>query len=179
LGLVTDNGDGTFTYDPNGAFDDLGAGQTASDSFEYTVDDGNGGSDTATVTITVNGIDAVSPFPIDGSDGGDSIAGTDGDDAIRSFGGSFDRMSGGGGADQFIFGAEALNGVRERDVILDYEVGIDSIVLEDGASIGSIRQASSSVVIFLEGDRDVIQILGEGVTADNLTIVTDDEFEVA
>lgn len=56
LGLVTDNGDGTFNYDPNGAFDGLNAGETATDSFGYTVSDGNGGSDTATVTITINGV---------------------------------------------------------------------------------------------------------------------------
>jgi len=56
LGLVTDNGDGTFSYDPNGQFAGLGAGDTASDTFTYTVSDGNGGTDTATVTIAVIGI---------------------------------------------------------------------------------------------------------------------------
>ncbi len=55
LGLVTDNGDGTFTYDPNGQFDDLGVGETAQDTFTYTVSDGNGGTDTVTVTITITG----------------------------------------------------------------------------------------------------------------------------
>src|SRR5262249_45847692 len=47
--------DGTFTYDPNGAFDSLGAGQTATDTFTYTVDDGHGGMSTATATITITG----------------------------------------------------------------------------------------------------------------------------
>ena len=56
LGLVTDNGDGTFDYDPNGAFESLGAGDSTTDSFSYTVSDGNGGTDTATVTVTVNGV---------------------------------------------------------------------------------------------------------------------------
>ncbi|MDP5221091.1 cadherin-like domain-containing protein, partial [Ruegeria sp. 2205SS24-7] len=55
LGLVTDNGDGTFDYDPNGAFENLGVGESATDSFSYTVSDGQGGTDTATVTLTVNG----------------------------------------------------------------------------------------------------------------------------
>ena len=36
-------------------FNDLAAGETATDSFTYTVDDGNGGTDTATVTVTING----------------------------------------------------------------------------------------------------------------------------
>jgi VCBS repeat-containing protein len=56
-GLVSDNGDGTFGYDPNGQFEDLATGETATDSFSYTIDDGNGGTDTATVTITINGVD--------------------------------------------------------------------------------------------------------------------------
>ena len=53
--LLTVNSDGTFSYDPNNAFDSLAAGETDTDSFSYTVDDGNGGSDTATMTITING----------------------------------------------------------------------------------------------------------------------------
>ncbi len=55
-GTVTNNGDGTFDYDPNGLFESLGTGDTASDTFTYTVDDGQGNSDTATVTITINGV---------------------------------------------------------------------------------------------------------------------------
>jgi VCBS repeat-containing protein len=56
LGLVTDNGDGTFDYDPNGQFESLAADEAASDTFIYTVSDGNGGVDNATVTIAINGI---------------------------------------------------------------------------------------------------------------------------
>ena len=48
VGLVTDNGDGTFTYDPNGQFESLAVGETATDSFTYTISDGNGGTDAAT-----------------------------------------------------------------------------------------------------------------------------------
>ncbi len=51
--LLTLNSDGTYDYDPNGQFSGLGASETATDSFTYTVSDGNGGSDTATVTITI------------------------------------------------------------------------------------------------------------------------------
>jgi VCBS repeat-containing protein len=53
---VTISADGSYTYDPNGAFDYLGVGESFDDTFEYTVSDGNGGSDTATVTITVTGL---------------------------------------------------------------------------------------------------------------------------
>jgi VCBS repeat-containing protein len=55
LGLVIDNGDGTFSYDPNGQFESLAVGETATDSFTYTVTDDTGATDTATVTVTING----------------------------------------------------------------------------------------------------------------------------
>ena len=58
--LLTMNADGTFDYDPNGQFESLNAGQTASDSFSYTLDDGRAqpnSTDTATVLITINGQD--------------------------------------------------------------------------------------------------------------------------
>ncbi len=57
LGRVTLDGDGTVTYDPNGRFDGLADGETATDTFRYTVSDGQGGRDAATVTVTVTGVD--------------------------------------------------------------------------------------------------------------------------
>ncbi len=45
-GTVVSNGDGTFIYTHNGS-------ETVSDSFTYAVDDGAGGTDTATVIITI------------------------------------------------------------------------------------------------------------------------------
>lgn len=47
IGEVVDNGDGTFTYTP-------AAGFTGTDSFEYSVSDGNGGTAQGTVNVTVN-----------------------------------------------------------------------------------------------------------------------------
>ncbi len=46
-GTVTLSQDGSFTYIPDTGF-------TGDDSFNYTASDGNGGTDTALVTITVN-----------------------------------------------------------------------------------------------------------------------------
>ncbi|EAM47654.1 Ig-like domain-containing protein [Crocosphaera watsonii WH 8501] len=75
--LLTLNSDGTFEYDQNGAFDDLEQGQTDTDSFTYTITDGQEVSpsdsapspppgfgiadprvfneDSTTVNITING----------------------------------------------------------------------------------------------------------------------------
>ncbi|MGE5469959.1 MAG: DVUA0089 family protein [Bacteroidota bacterium] len=54
-GLVTNN-NGTFTYNPNGKFEALGAGQTATDTFTYTVNDGHGGVVTRQAVITITGV---------------------------------------------------------------------------------------------------------------------------
>ena len=56
-GMVTNNGNGTFTYNPNGAFNTLTLGQKATDSFTYTVTDAAGLSSTATATVTITGQD--------------------------------------------------------------------------------------------------------------------------
>ena len=60
--LITVNADGTFDYDPNGAFDGLKLGQRSIDSYTYTASDGGAASNTATVTIAINGVD--DPLPI-------------------------------------------------------------------------------------------------------------------
>ena len=54
--LVTLNADGSYTYDPNGAFESLNTGDSTTDTFTYTAADALGVSDTATVTITITGI---------------------------------------------------------------------------------------------------------------------------
>ena len=54
--LLTLNADGTYSYDPNDAFDHLNTGESAVDTFTYEIADGNGGFDTATVEITIDGI---------------------------------------------------------------------------------------------------------------------------
>ncbi|TFH90592.1 Ig-like domain-containing protein, partial [Vibrio ouci] len=52
-GSVTVNPDGSWTYTPNENFD-------GNDSFEVTVDDGNGGTDTLVVNVTVTPIPEIS-----------------------------------------------------------------------------------------------------------------------
>ena len=112
-----------------------------------------------------------------GADGGvDRIMGTDGDDIIVSGGGRFDFQDGGAGADIFVIGDEALNGVRERDVISNFEIGADQIALAPGVEIASIREAGPQVVFYLddpEGRNDAIFVHGDGVTADNIDITTE------
>lgn len=57
LGIWIDNGDGTFSYDPNGAFDLLDTGETATETATVTVTDALGVSSSAVLTATIIGED--------------------------------------------------------------------------------------------------------------------------
>jgi len=81
-GTLTTNGDGTFEYDPNAMFEYLSLGEHAQDLFTYVATDGVL-TDTATVTITVSG---VNDNPI--VDAGAAQTGNEGEGC--SFSGSYD-----------------------------------------------------------------------------------------
>lgn len=69
-GLFTISATGTLAFDPNGEFDDLAIGETRETTITYTIDDSQGGTDEATVTITVEGVNDA-PIPSDPSNPGD------------------------------------------------------------------------------------------------------------
>lgn len=54
-GSVTVNADGSYSFDPGGDFQDLAIGETRDVTFTYQADDGQGGTDQNTVTVTVSG----------------------------------------------------------------------------------------------------------------------------
>ncbi len=57
-GILTVNADGSFTFDPNEAYNGLTDGQTALETFTYQIQDSDGGGfDTATVQLTIEGED--------------------------------------------------------------------------------------------------------------------------
>ncbi|EJN03643.1 Ig-like domain-containing protein [Phyllobacterium sp. YR531] len=53
------NANGSYSFNPSNSFDDLKPGETRSTSVTYTVSDGNGGTDTATLTVVVTGANDV------------------------------------------------------------------------------------------------------------------------
>ncbi|MEO1786977.1 MAG: VCBS domain-containing protein, partial [Pseudomonadota bacterium] len=87
--VVTLNEDGTVSYDATGVAEAqaLAPGETLTDSFTYTAQNGSGGTDTASVTITVFGENAqpVAP-PIDAG----TVTEEDGDVLIDLLDGAFD-----------------------------------------------------------------------------------------
>jgi VCBS repeat-containing protein len=77
-GLITVRDDGTFDIDPNGQYEDLAVGESRPDSFTYRitdelVDPNNQGFDTATVDITITGLN---DQPVITVEAGDSEAET-------------------------------------------------------------------------------------------------------
>jgi Ca2+-binding RTX toxin-like protein len=91
------NADGSFTYNPNGAFD---AVTTTEDAFSYTV----AGGDTATVTVTVfdpsiTHLGTDNPETLNGTPNDDVMDARGGDDIVNGLGGN-DSIDGGTGADQ-------------------------------------------------------------------------------
>ena len=58
-GTFTINGDGTYTFDPGAAFDNLAAGATRTTTATYTITDDEGGTSSASVTVTVTGVNDI------------------------------------------------------------------------------------------------------------------------
>ncbi len=55
-GLFTIDANGSITFDPNGEFESMDTSDTIDTTISYTISDGNGGTDTANVTVTVTGV---------------------------------------------------------------------------------------------------------------------------
>ncbi len=66
-GSLTLGADGSYTYTPNATADGLAAGESAQDMFSYTATDGTT-SDSATLTVTVNGTNDAPTIDAGGTD---------------------------------------------------------------------------------------------------------------
>ena len=117
------------------------------------------------------------PLPqVIGTAGNDKLFGTDAAEEIIGLGGRVDKLAGGLGADVFIF-AEFNDGERNRDKIVDFEIGIDSIQLDDAAFTVILRD--DHAVIRADLDRDVIRVDGIFASVDELNIqVLGDTFDI-
>jgi hypothetical protein len=112
-----------------------------------------------------------------GREGSDTLDGGDGHDRLNG-GAGIDRYLGRGGADTFAF-SSLRNGEREVDIILDYRRGEgDKIDLPAAlASIASERRAGDSWMLTLDGDGDILQLVGlsdlnhNGRISDELAII--------
>jgi len=132
-GTVTLNGDGDVTFKPTSGF---------SGSFDYTISDGQAGHETtATATVSINVGDAI-------------VGGASGDILVSGAGN--DLFTGGDGNDAFAFTSDSGD-----DMITDFTVGSDFLVLADGMSVDNfVEQNGNTLVSFDTGD----SVLLVGVT---------------
>ncbi|WP_417391247.1 Ig-like domain-containing protein [Gimesia sp.] len=168
-GLLTVNADGTFTYDPNGLFDVLPAGQSYTESFNYTVSDSQGATDTATVTITITG---VNDAPVAKNDPADIEILSDETDT--QFDGDSDGIPG-GAYDFWFVASDSTNTIY---------VDKTNTAVGDG-TLGNAYSTISEALNNVTATTDVIRILGNGGTdgdlrttndSDNYLIGYDDDF---
>ncbi len=145
---------GTFNYDPtaSAAAQNLGEGETLTDSFSYTISDGNGGFDTATVTVGVSGV----------IDADQTVNGTANDDTLFGADGN-DKLFGDTGDDVFVF----TDGAGD-DTVTDFEAGAGTDDQLDVSDFGfadladllaSTNDAGADTVITLDGD-DSLTLIG-------------------
>ncbi|HWJ93694.1 MAG TPA: Ig-like domain-containing protein, partial [Telluria sp.] len=132
------------------AFDLLAAGQSVTDSFTYSADDGHGGR-SAPVTVTVTVREAGDNQSLQGSnksgtwidaagrdtsyaggngedilfgmDGADTLDGGNGKDVLVG-GAGIDTLIGGNGADTFVISADS-----GRDIVVDFKPNLDRILV--------------------------------------------------
>jgi VCBS repeat-containing protein len=170
------------------SFDLLGAGATVADSFTYTVSDGHGGLNTATVNLTVTGdqnnavvnlgngddtfVDVAggrdttvrggnSADTIFGGDGADVLYGENGADTLNG-GNGIDFLFGGQGNDRLTGGAGIDTFVFQKsggdDIITDFQLGLDHMRLDDGLTVKSV----TAVDVDHTGALDAILQLSNG-----------------
>ena len=138
----------------NNAFDPLRVGESATDSFTYTITDANGLTSSATVAVTVNGV-TDAPITQTGTEFADILTGADGNDTFNALagddivngGGGIDTLNGDAGNDRLILGSAAtgssINGGADTDTLVITHsvsslaglVGIEALELNNGAGL--------------------------------------------
>ncbi|MFK7943305.1 MAG: M10 family metallopeptidase C-terminal domain-containing protein [Paracoccaceae bacterium] len=158
---VTVAEDGAFAYDQAGVFDALYEGETATESFTYTVTDSFGTTDTATVTITIAG-EGVS-LTQTGTNGNDHLLGTLEGDTLLGLEGrdlldgaaADDVVAGGMGRDVLYGGegADMLDGGDGNDRLWG---GLDADDLDGGAGHDRLYGGEGDDVLRGQDGKDLI-----------------------
>ncbi len=173
IGTTVSGRFGTLTLFPSGAYryvadnaQSLAKGQSGVDLFTYTISDGRGGSDTATLRITVNGSNSGTTGDdwLRGTDASERFDGGNGDDVIDALGGNdsldgglgSDVLKGGSGNDTYLLAAEF-------DAVFDSS-GIDTITSTISRSLSDYSSVENLTLLGASG------INGTGNTAGNVII---------
>ena len=171
-GAAVSLANGAVSYDPGDIFQYLNDGETATDAFTYTVDDGKGGTDTATVIVTINGVNDAAVIAGDVS--GSVIEATD--DAPGT------PTSTGGLAAADVDNGDGFQAVSGQSSALGY--GTYSIG-QDGAWTYALDNGNAAVDALGDGETltDSFKVLSEDGTEQEVTVtingVDDDVTPVA
>lgn len=168
--VVSIAANGDFTYTPGTDFAGI-------DSFVYSISDGNGGTDTGVVAITITApsgaiVGSSGNDTINGTSGNDVIFGMDGDDVINAangndsaYGGSgSDSLYGGNGNDTLIGGPgnDLLYGEANDDTLMG-SAGDDLLDGGSGSSdTADYRYATSGIAVNLSTSTGTTSNDGEG-----------------
>ena len=151
---------GDFTYTPD-------VGYVGTDSFTYTLEDGQGGSDTADVTWTLNSTGGGGD--IIGTSGNDVLSGTANDDVIRGLEGD-DTLKGREGADT-LFGGDGDDTLWGNDGDDTLQGGGGSDWMKGSGGIDtfvytSIGDAGDTIVDFrgINGEKIDLTALLQGIS---------------
>ena len=164
----------------------------ATHSFTVEVSDGGVMTDTIEVAVAVQG-------SIMGTSGQDSLTGTDGEDMIfglaendRIDGGAGDdvidggtgddALTGGTGADTFVYrftstgNIAAFAGTYGRDIILDFEVGTDTIQLIDEDTVSPITSVTDFIGQYFTANRggSILSNLSDGNSSNSYNSGTEE-----
>ncbi|MDJ0509046.1 MAG: Ig-like domain-containing protein, partial [Crocosphaera sp.] len=175
--LLTINNDGTFSYNPNSQFDSLETGESATDSFSYTISDGQIPA-SANVTITVEGISIEPPlneFTIDAN--GTTISYSDNSSQSYS---NQDIL----GALTFSNNTAIIEGNTWKALVIDYNITPNTVLNFDFKSnqIGEIQGLGFDDDLGLSNDK-IFNLYGSqntwGIRDFNYTNINDwQSFEI-
>lgn len=153
----------SIDLDQLGALDD---GETTQISVKFT---SSNGSQSANNTIMFNVTGVTDPVTtISGVGPGGIISGDNLDNIIVSRANATDQLLGGNGSDVFRFQSDYTDGNIDRDTILDYQVGRDTLEFQNGSAIRFMFEVDSGVMISLDDGWDSLIIFGDDVTLSNV-----------
>ncbi|WP_309494743.1 tetratricopeptide repeat protein [Phormidium yuhuli] len=108
-----------------------------------------------------------------GGQGNDFLVGGEGNDILSGDRG-FDTLTGGGGSNQFIVAPSA----DDRDVITDFTVGRDKMILREGVTLGDIQIQNTAVGTLILQDGAALSILQTpGIQVSANDFLTNEDFQ--
>jgi VCBS repeat-containing protein len=161
---VTVGADGKVSYDAGAIFADLEDGQTASDSFTYTISDGAGHTSTATAMVKITGVTPEAPMP---EPDAYYFVAEDGTNADEMFGSIIESF----GFD--IVGVDSSH--AKGSVVFDHDACILTFTADDPGSDALQYDGHEETWFTVFGDNGEKKVIGMVIEGNNDDIVAVDD----